>query len=115
MDRVARSILRRRSARHVARDLSQSPLFAERGAAMMIDRRTFLRSSLGAAALLQWAPSARARENDDPHFFLEVIVSGGWDPTYLFDARPRAMTAAGLQHSTIAVEPEPWIGANGGR
>jgi hypothetical protein len=48
-----------------------------------------------------------------PHFFLQVLVEPGLDPTYLFDARPLAMTQAGLLQNYLGAEPAVWTGANG--
>ncbi len=31
-----------------------------------------------------------------PHFLLHIVVEQGWSPSYLFDARPRTFTSAGL-------------------
>jgi hypothetical protein len=44
-----------------------------------------------------------------------MVVTGGLDATYLFDARPLEMTAAGLQHNYLGTEPTEWMGLNGAR
>lgn len=49
----------------------------------------------------------------EPHFYLQVLFEPGWDPTYLFDARPLAMTEAGKLQNYLGQEPEVWTGANG--
>ena len=79
-----------------------------------ISRRVFLGGVTGAFAALALPRSTRAVERE-PHFFLEVVFTGGLDATYLFDARPLALTAAGLQHNYIGQEPAEWAGHNGGR
>ena len=79
-----------------------------------LSRRVFLGGVTGAFGALMLPRSARAVERE-PHFFLEVIITGGLDSTYLFDARPLALTAAGLQQNYIGKEPTEWSGNNGGR
>ena len=54
-------------------------------------------------------------ESDDPHYFLEVLFRPGWDPTYLCDARPLAMTAAGKLQNYLGQEPTLLTGSNGGQ
>jgi hypothetical protein len=77
-----------------------------------LSRRSFVK--LGASGLLypflnsfQTKPS-----KDDPHFFLFVFFPGGLDPTYMFDARPLAMTQAGLLQNYTHQEPFVWQGSN---
>ncbi|MBX3159226.1 MAG: DUF1501 domain-containing protein [Deltaproteobacteria bacterium] len=72
----------------------------------------FTAGALGLSLLLPGrAPhAARAR---DRRFFLDIIVPGGLDQTMLFDARPLAMTQAGLVHNPLGEEPAPWQGTNG--
>ncbi len=55
----------------------------------------------------------RPRLNED-HFLLQIILEAGADFTYLFDARPLAMTAAGLIQNYIGEDPIVYTGANGG-
>ena len=50
---------------------------------------------------------------DDPHFFLMIVLSGGADSSYMFDARPLAMTAAGKIQNYLGQDPAPWKGSNG--
>ena len=50
---------------------------------------------------------------EEPHFFLLLVLNGGADPAYMFDARPLAMTAAGRIQNYLGQEPFPWRGDNG--
>lgn len=78
--------------------LSRRRLFTNSGAALL----------LGSASSL---PAAVSRPRDAaaaPHFFLEIFIAGGWDVSYLFDARPLAMTAAGKIQNYAGEEPELW-------
>ncbi len=88
----------------------------------MISRRDFIKNilagtaSLGASSLfLRSLPSfaLTTRTNED-HFFLEILVRGGWDTHYLFDARPLAFTQSGIAHDYYGKEPFLWTGTNGG-
>lgn len=56
---------------------------------------------------------AAPMQPDDPHFFLLVILDGGADSSYMFDARPLAMTGAGLVQNYLGEDPAPWVGRNG--
>lgn len=57
--------------------------------------------------------SAWPAPQEEPHFFLQVYVYGGLDSLFLFDARPKAMTKAGLIHDYMKEEPLEWMGQNG--
>ena len=59
---------------------------------------------------LQAAEPERARE---PHFFLLVVLNGGADSSYMFDARPLSMTKAGKIQNYLGKDPHPWAGKNG--
>ena len=79
-------------------------------------RRQILKyAALGGGTLL--LPRMRAGETaaatDEPHFFLLIVLNGGADPAYMFDARPLAMTRAGRIQNYLGQEPMPWRGANG--
>lgn len=80
-------------------------------------RREVLKAGLtGVSALL--VPQGlfaqlRPRLNEE-HFFLQVVLQGGADFTYLFDARPLAMTAAGKIQNYIGEDPLSYAGINGG-
>jgi hypothetical protein len=86
---------------------------------MLHSRRDVLKFGLGGAATLLFpgaglfgrAEAAALRE--DPHFFLMIVLNGGADTSYMFDARPLAMTAAGKIQNYLGEEPAPWTGANG--
>ena len=56
---------------------------------------------------------SRAQPSADPHFFLLVVLNGGADSSYMFDARPLSMTKAGKIQNYLGKEPDPWIGKNG--
>jgi hypothetical protein len=85
-----------------------------------LTRRELLKLGLTGAGSLavvrpNWLLAAPASiEKKDAHFYLQLIVQGGWDNSYLFDARPLAMTRAGKIQNYLGEEPTPWIGANGG-
>ena len=49
----------------------------------------------------------------DERFFLTIYVQGGMDPTYMLDARPKAMTDAGKIQNYRNDEPTVWEGSNG--
>ena len=87
-------------------------------------RRRFVKVGLGSLGTLcipawSWAdalaPAAGnvASGNDDQHFFLQILVPNGMDPTYLFDARPLTMTAAGKIQNYLGADPSVWTGVNG--
>ena len=61
-------------------------------------RRRFLTLGLAGAGTLLF-PGATVLEAAEPmaepHFFLLIVMNGGADPSYMFDARPLSMTAAG--------------------
>ena len=50
---------------------------------------------------------------DAEHFFLMIVLEGGADPSYMFDARPLSMTRAGKIQNYLGEEPAVWTGANG--
>lgn len=81
------------------------------------DRRQFLSVSLaglGTLLLPRWAFALTPSFSEDPHFFLHIQLSGGADQSYLFDARPLAMTAAGKMQNYLGEEPKSYQGINGG-
>jgi uncharacterized protein (DUF1501 family) len=85
---------------------------------MMLSRRHALRLTLaGSASLVIPAGGfAGARRIDqDPHFFLLIVLNGGADPTYTFDARPLEMTTAGKLQNYLGKAPDVYMGSNGGR
>ena len=87
-----------------------------------MNRRDFIADAgkgigLGAAGLCGgvfllpgWLEAATGAE---PNFFLQVYVEGGMDSSYLFDARPLAMTEAGKIQNYLGKEPKIWHGLNG--
>jgi len=83
---------------------------------MTPSRRGFLKFSLGGAGTL-FLPNAgllqAATLHDEPHFFLMIVLNGGADSSYMFDARPLSMTKAGKIQNYLGQEPSPWIGRNG--
>jgi Protein of unknown function (DUF1501) len=81
-----------------------------------LSRRDILKfGAFGAGTLL--LPGGRlleaAEPNTDPHFFLLIILNGGADPSYMFDARPLSMTKAGKIQNYLGKEPSRWTGTNG--
>ncbi|MBX3158350.1 MAG: DUF1501 domain-containing protein [Deltaproteobacteria bacterium] len=83
---------------------------------MQITRRKLLlaSSALGLTLLLpRRARIARARRAAPERFLLTLVAQGGLDTTMMFDARPLAMTAAGLVHNPLGEDPQPWAGGNG--
>ncbi|KAB2919019.1 MAG: DUF1501 domain-containing protein [Hyphomicrobiaceae bacterium] len=54
-----------------------------------------------------------AEPDADPHFFLLIVLNGGADSSYMFDARPLSMTKAGRIQNYLGEEPAPWVGRNG--
>jgi hypothetical protein len=83
---------------------------------MIPTRRNILQFSLGGAGTLL-LPGASfleaAAPNPEPHFFLLIVLNGGADCSYTFDARPLSMTRAGLIQNYLGQEPAPWVGRNG--
>ncbi|HYX35653.1 MAG TPA: DUF1501 domain-containing protein [Oligoflexus sp.] len=93
-----------------------------------VDRRRFCRLLSSTLPFLSLSASplfASDKREQEPHFFLNFIISGGADVTYLFDARPLEFTDAGrLQNylyknaaigSQVLKDPTPlrWEGSNG--
>jgi hypothetical protein len=88
-----------------------------------LHRREFLKLSLGALGTLALGPllgspfgrAAWAGPAAEPHFFLQVMIPSGFDSSYLFDARPLAMSSAAtpLIQNYLGKEPAPWTGENG--
>jgi hypothetical protein len=86
-----------------------------------IDRRAFVQFSTGlfgtVGAAAGWSAAGRAASDAgpaaDPHFFLLVNYQGSLDSSYLFDARPLAMTGAGVIQNYLGQAPDVWTGANG--
>lgn len=86
---------------------------------MLYSRRQILSFGLGGAASLYFPGSAFPAQAsteamaDDPHFFLMIVLKGGADTSYMFDARPLGMTEAGRIQNYLGTEPLPWEGRNG--
>jgi hypothetical protein len=64
---------------------------------------------LPGAGLLQ----AAAQAPDEPHFFLMIVLNGGADSSYMFDARPLSMTKAGKIQNYLGQDPARFSGRNG--
>jgi hypothetical protein len=73
----------------------------------------FASSALGLTLLFR-RRTGRAAPTTTPRFLLNIVASGGLDNSSMFDARPLAMTAAGLIHNPLNEDPAPWVGDNGG-
>ena len=83
---------------------------------MLASRRDLLRIGLGGAGtLLIPGPGLlrAASPEHDPHFFMMIVLGGGADSSYMFDARPLAMTKAGKIQNYLGKEPFTWQGKNG--
>lgn len=82
---------------------------------LSLDRRELLQwgaTSLLCSQLSRFAFS-KEKERDDPHFFLQIHVSGGLDHLYSFDARPLSMTEKKLQVNYMKEEPRLLTGRSG--
>lgn len=80
-----------------------------------LSRREFIRlGTLGAGSiLLPGVDIVEAAEPEqEPHFFLLIVLDGGADPSYMFDARPLSMTAAGKIQNYLGEEPSVWTDRN---
>ena len=78
-------------------------------------RRDVIRLGVVGAGTLLLAdtyPARAAEPEQDPHFFLLVVLDGGADPSYMFDARPLSMTRAGKIQNYLGEEPGVWQGNN---
>jgi len=80
-----------------------------------LSRRKVLKfAALGGGTVMMPALGARpAAAAAEPHFVLLVVLNGGADPSYMFDARPLSMTRAGQIQNFLGEEPRPWRGSNG--
>lgn len=79
-------------------------------------RRRFLKFAAAGGATLAlpaYSPREALPAGAEPHFFLLVILNGGADTSYMFDARPLSMTRAGMIQNFLGQEPMPWRGLNG--
>lgn len=80
-------------------------------------RRSFLKIGLTGATVMSLPRMLQSHKaqayRDEPHFFLQLCFLNGLDASYLFDARPLAMTAAGKIQNYLNAEPELWMGSNG--
>jgi len=81
-------------------------------------RRSFLKAIpvAGVGTLLlthPWMAFSAPKLGPDPHFFVQIYFEGGMDPSYLFDARPLAMTQAGKIANYLGEEPAAWTDAAG--
>jgi len=89
-----------------------------------MDRRTFLKigaaagtgmflNPLGMLGRLNSSGEVFGATSQDPHFFIQILVPGGMDNSYLFDSRPLAMTQAKMIQNYLGTDPTRWTGANG--
>jgi len=56
---------------------------------------------------------AAAQVSEEPNFFLMIVLNGGADSSYMFDARPLSMTKAGKIQNYLGQEPASFTGRNG--
>src|SRR5438093_11507652 len=80
-------------------------------------RRDILKISLAGTGTLV-LPSAgllpaAAQVPEAPHFFLMIVLNGGADASYMFDARPPSMTKAGKIQNYHRRGPAPFNAATG--
>lgn len=81
-----------------------------------LSRRKLLKFGLTGAGTLFFPDKSfvqAAEPSPDPHFFLFIVLNGGADNSYMFDARPLALTAAGRIQNYTGKEPSKWTGRNG--
>ena len=82
----------------------------------MIDlnrRSLFKFAAAGAGTLMIPRMPALAAAPADPHFFVLIMLGGGADASYTYDARPLSMTAAGRIQNYTGKEPLLVRGRNG--
>lgn len=84
----------------------------------MTTRRNFLKLSAAGlgTGLIGNFDFALAAGPDPDHFFLMIVLAGGADSSYMYDARPLSMTAAGkIQNywSKNGTKPAVYTGSNG--
>src|SRR5262249_55995455 len=108
-DDLGGAVCGRDNRRHDARDHDES-LFPAASITMTPSRRDFLKFSLGGTGTL-FLPKASllqaATPHDEPHFFLMIVLNGGADSSYMFDARPPSMTQAGQNPNYPDPAPVP--------
>ncbi|WP_394835662.1 DUF1501 domain-containing protein [Pendulispora rubella] len=99
------------------RHFERHPFETSRTDTLRLGRRALVGGLAGTLGALLLSRRARgdAATPSEPHFFMQVLVQGGLDAAYSFDALPLEMTAAGLQQNYIGAEPAPWEGADGTR
>lgn len=79
-----------------------------------ISRRAFSKLGLSAGVIpLLGGSTAWGQNPQEEHFFLQVIFGSGVDQSYMFDARPLAMTAAGKIQNYLGQEPDVWQAPSG--
>ena len=82
-----------------------------------LDRRVLVKFGAGLAGASLLPSRAFGQDQTgaegEPHFFLMLNFQGSFDSSYLFDARPKDMTAAGKIQNYIGEDPGVWTGANG--
>lgn len=80
-----------------------------------ISRRTALKNAAGWGALsaLPLESLILSQDAELPHFLIQFFFDGGWDTTYLFDARPLSFTYANKVQNYHGTDPLSWDGSNG--
>jgi hypothetical protein len=58
-------------------------------------------------------PLTTKPQNSEDHFFLQVMIPGGFDPLYMFDSRPMELSQKGLQVNHNTEDHQIWQGRNG--
>ena len=84
---------------------------------MHLSRRTFvgLGSSVLGSVVMQRSFGGIRAAAQEKHFLIEIVYRGGWDCSYLFDARPLSMTGAGIAHNYLGEDPTELLDHRGGR
>ena len=78
-------------------------------------RRNILKSGAAFTGGLYLAQNKTALGDmvKEPHFYLQLYYSNGFDSSYLFDGRPLSFTKAGKIQNYVGADPTPWMGRNG--
>ena len=92
---------------------------------MSVSRRELIKIAVAGLGTLALDGCGRSEQNPfsnantfqegDEHFFLQVFIPGGFDPSYTFDARPLEMTKNNKAINYFNAEPTLYVGSNGGR
>lgn len=79
----------------------------------MLSRRDAISSGIATGLALGFGGRKVYAAETEPHFFIYGHLFFGADSSYLLDARPLKLTAAGKMQNYTAADAVPWVGANG--